>query len=154
MKLSKRYFMKPDDAQRVRMKMGKGCCVLGCLIPIGIISALFLSGFFPEGGRWIVYAPIILLIMLVYHLYLQQAAMMRLQIGRDYAQKDEHESVIAALEPFAYPGTRLFDKSGEANYLLGNSAKEVGEKDFASYCLRYASTKQSEWAEKAKKLIP
>lgn len=154
MKLSKKYHLTVADATRIRLKMTKGCFVLGCLIPLGIVlSVLFRGTFFPN-ARWLLDLAIVLLILFVFQRFLKEAALTRLEIGREYAEKNDHERVIAALEPFAYAGSRIFDSNGEANYLLGKSALELGEREFAEHCLRFAAKiKNGQWAEKARELI-
>ncbi len=154
MKLSKAYRLAPEDAHRVRMKMGKGCFVLGCLIPVGIIASLFARGFFPPAGRWMIDLAIVLVILMIFQLFLKEGAHVRLEIGREHASSGNNAGVVAALEPFAYAGSRMFDRTGEANYLLGHAAKQLGEENFAEHCLRYAAkAKQSEWADKARELL-
>lgn len=154
MRLSKTYYLTAADATRIRLQMTKGCFVLGCLIPLGIIVSVALRGNVVPGARWLIDLVIVLAILFVFQRFLREAAMARLEIGREYAAKNDHERTVAALEPFAYAGSRIFDANGEANYLLGKSAMEVGENDFAKYCLRFvANAKRGEWSDKAKELI-
>jgi hypothetical protein len=154
MRLSKAYHLSPSDATRIRLQMTKGCFVLGCFIPLGIIASILLRGNLVQGARWLLDLVIVLAILFVFQRFLREAAMARLEIGREYAAKNNHEGVVAALEPFAYAGSRIFDSTGEANYLLGKSAKELGENYFAKHCLRFvANAKRGAWSEKAKELI-
>jgi hypothetical protein len=75
----------------------------------------------------------------------------RLRIGRELSERGEYRQAITALDPFAVPTQRFFDRTGEAHFLLSKAYTATNQRDKAEQCRKFVVGKRpGPWADKLK----
>jgi hypothetical protein len=151
--LSLSYELDPEAEESIRRVFLKGIGAVVVLLAMVVVVATLTRTRLGPTGATVSDAVAVALLYLTVITYSRAVAAKRLEVGREMRKQKRYDQVIAALIPFAGPGffgRSRFDKTGEAHYLLAESAMHLGEQALLSYCKAFLiAFRRGEWAEKA-----
>lgn len=90
----------------------------------------------------------LLVVLIPFFLGIDRMNTARLDIGRERVQARAWSEAVAALQPFDSLLQRLWDRSGEAHYWLGQAYAGLGDKVRAEKARAFVRRKDGPWAEK------
>lgn len=97
----------------------------------------------------------VLIILLPFFVGINRLFEARLRLGREFVQKGAWREAVAALDPFAGPGQRFLDRTGEAHFLLAQAYDGLGERARAEAARAFLRRhRPGAWAEKDAALKP
>ncbi len=92
----------------------------------------------------------VLVILLPFFVGINRLFEARLRLGREFVEKQAWREAVAALDPFAGPGQRFLDRTGEAHFLLAQAYDSLGDRARANSTRAFLRRHRAGvWAERA-----